>query len=235
MKKKVFTIVTFVCLIALLVHPICVSAEEDTSHAEEIYTVEVEHQDVSDTVSECTEVTEETESESFWQSAFDYFKENYSGISVALFALYAAFPKYGGIAGILHVLKGVKNYFDDKNNDKSIYNVISGSADSITKFMNEVYPVMLAIAQSKETEKEFISNLQTFSEQFANNQNVLKMLCERDAFLTQTFNELISISPYISAKRKAELEQKFADGEKVMRSVLAEATKNDGKEKKQNP
>lgn len=134
---------------------------------------------------EVVPVTSVEEEEPWTHQAVDYIKEHLASIITALVSIYAVFPKWGGIAKLIAAFTAVKTYFDDKKNKNSVANILSGNADAISKFMNDVYPMIKEITDGKTTISELIKELRENKEKQEKTEealdackNAMNMMCQ---------------------------------------------------------
>lgn len=175
---------------------------------------------------------DEPETDEGWASqAMEWVAENYSGLAVALAALWAVIPKVGGIAMLVRMLAKVaalftvlKKYIDDEGNENSIYNVMKRQGQTIAAFMNDMAPLLQELREGKLSTDELKAELLAARDVIAKQQGFFLAVEEAVELMAAEFNDLISISTTISAKKKAELEQKWLDAEAHLRNAVKEAT-----------
>jgi len=151
-----------------------------------------------------------------------YVTEHASGIVVALSALWAVFPKVGGLAVLIDVFKKIKSYFDDEHNKQSIYNVIAGNADAMSRFMNDVYPMVEEIARGEKTVSACVAELQSSAQEQKKLRAALLACRDATSLMAKEFCDLISISTTVSEKKKAELEGEWMNANKRIEAAVAE-------------
>lgn len=175
---------------------------------------------------------EESETDDSWASqAMDWVVEHYAGLIVSLAAIWAVIPKVGGIAMLVSVLAKVaalftvlKKYIDDDGNENSIYNVMKRQGQIIAAFMNDMAPILQELHEGKRSTDELKAELLAASNVIAKQKGIFLAVEEAVELMAAEFNDLISISTTISAKKKAELEQKWMDAEAHLRNAVKEAT-----------
>lgn len=172
---------------------------------------------------------EGTETDEGWfYEAKEWCAVNFSGIITVLAAIYALLPKYGGVAAILKVvrevsggLKAFKQYMDDKNNPNSIYNVMARQGDAISKFMNDIAPVL----EKLKVGLEKIDRAATSQDKL---RAVLFAVEECNELMAKEFSDLLSCSTTISQKHKAEFEESYLEARQHLKASVKEATDDDG-------
>ncbi len=170
---------------------------------------------------------EETD-EGWFYEAKEWCAVNFSGIITVLAAIYALLPKYGGVAAILKVvrdvsggLKALKQYMDDKNNPDSIYNVMARQGDAISKFMNDIAPVL----EKLEVGLEKIGHAAISQDKL---RAVLLAVEEGEELMAKEFSDLLSCSTTISQKHKAEFEEAYLEARQHLKVSVKEALDDDG-------
>lgn len=204
MKKRLFAVLAAVLMLFALT--MTVSAEGE----------------VANTVDESVEETVETETAA--EQFCNWAKENFSGIIVSLASIYAVLPKWGGLAILIRILKRVQAYFDDKNNAKSIYNMFSSQADMVSKFLNDVYPMIESVKDGDITSKELISQLKDSKQMQNMIFGMIKAFYESNRLMAEQISFIIESSPNINEKRRAEMRAERIVEEKKIDALLAEVS-----------
>lgn len=170
-------------------------------------------------------------SEGWFAGAKAWLSQNFSGLAVAIAALYAVFPKWGGIAALSKIIKSAlvviaafKKYMDDQSNPNSIYNVMARQGDAMSKFMNDLAPVLQRL-------QEGIAKVEAASKSQDKLSAVLLAVEEAEELMAKEFSDLISISTTISQKHKAELEEAFLKARAHLHVTVKEALGDDGEAK----
>ena len=108
----------------------------------------------TETPAEAAEIVETTtdgvENETPVERFFILFLAHFSDIAVAAAALWLAFPKWGGVAVLIRLLRHIRTYFDDAGNSGSVYNVLAANADAISRFMNDAAPLLSDLREGRE-------------------------------------------------------------------------------------
>ena len=108
----------------------------------------------TETPAEAAEIVETTtdgvENETPVERFFILFLAHFSDIAVAAAALWLAFPKWGGVAVLIRLLRHIRTYFDDAGNSGSVYNVLAANADAISRFMNDAAPLLADLREGRE-------------------------------------------------------------------------------------
>lgn len=174
---------------------------------------------------------EEYASEGWFYEAKEWLSANFSGIITAIAALYAVFPKWGGIAALLKgvrsvaaVISAFKKYMDDQNNPDSIYNVMKRQGNTLSSFMNDLAPVLASLEAG-------LAKIEAASQSQDKLRAVLLAVEEAEELMAKEFSDLISISTTISQKHKAELEEAFLKAKEHLRETVKEALDDDGEAK----
>ncbi len=144
MKKTFFHILTAVLLALCLALPI--SAAQDAEQAKE-QAVAVEDQ--SNDTAQDAERQEESEAARNAEWFFNLFLSHFSDIAVAAAAVWLAFPKWGGVAVLVRLLRHIRTYFDDAGNSRSVYNVLAANADAMARFMNDAAPLLADLREGR--------------------------------------------------------------------------------------
>lgn len=152
----------------------------------------------------------------------DYFLSHLPGIITALTALYAFFPRVGGIAALVRALSGIKTYFDDESNKQSVYNVLSGSADAVSTFMNDVYPLLKRLEEECEALPQIGAYLTEKKEEAERLRAFLSLSVRATALMAKQFNDLISVSTTLTQKQKAAFEAEWLRENTALFAALSE-------------
>lgn len=176
------------------------------------------------------------------ESWFGQFKmwvgENFSGLAVALAAIWAVIPKVGGVSMITKSLRKIvalfvalKTYIDDANNENSLYNVMKRQGDKLSQFMNDMAPLMEKLELDKQATVKLSEDLELALARIGKMGGVLGAVEESLELMASEFSDLISISTTISHKKKAEMEAAWIAKIEHLRNTVKEAT-NDGQGEK---
>lgn len=176
------------------------------------------------------------------ESWFGQFKtwvgENFSGLTVALAAIWAVIPKVGGVSMVLKALRKIallftalKTYIDDANNENSLYNVMKRQGDKLSQFMNDMAPLMEKLELDKQATVKLSEDLELALARIDKMGGVLCAVEESLELMASEFSDLISISTTISHKKKAEMEAAWLAKIEHLRNTVKEAT-NDGQSEK---
>jgi hypothetical protein len=198
--------------------------EEDAAEVQE-NAAEVQ-EDAAEVQEDATEVQED-----FFVEAKDFIAAHFAGIVTALAALYAVFPKWGGIAAILRVMQSLScvlqrfgAYVDDAKNENSIYNVLCRQGERIGAFVEELTPVL-------EELRAGVARLDRGADAEEKLRAVLLALEEGQELMANEFSDLISISTTVPQKHKAQLEEAFLRAKAHLHECVKEATGNDTAQK----
>lgn len=225
MKKKY--LIALLALLLVMILPVAVYAAEGENQP-------VEEAEVSDAVTDGadaeTPAGKEYASETWVDGAKKWIAENFAGIMTALAALYAVFPKYGGIAALLGVMRStratinsVRRYMDDTNNENSIYNTLKKHGDTLSRFLNDIAPVL-------EKLEEGLTDLEASRASQDKLKAALLAVEAGQALMAKQFSDLISISTTIPQKKKAELEAAWMEADAQLREAVKEAVDDGEKE-----
>ena len=236
MKKILIALCLAVCL--TLLGASAVSGE--ALPTEDITQVSEPCEDVTEDIAPDAESTEEpTEApteeppaeQDIFREAMAFISAHFSGIITALAALYAVFPKWGGIAALLRVMQSLSAviqrfgaYVDDTKNENSIYNVLCRQGERMDAFMGELSPVLTQLHES-------VTALRDGAVTEEKLRAVLLALEEGQELMAKEFSDLISISTTVPQKHKAELEEAFLRARAHLRESVREATGNDTAQK----
>ena len=176
------------------------------------------------------------------ESWFGQFKtwvgENFSGLAVALAAIWAVIPKVGGVSMVTKSLRKIvalfvalKTYIDDANNENSLYNVMKRQGDKLSQFMNDMAPLMEKLELDKQATVKLTEDLELALARIGKMGGVLGAVEESLELMASEFSDLISISTTISHKKKAEMEAAWLAKIEHLRNTVKEAT-NDGQSEK---
>ena len=207
--KRIAALILAVLMMFALTMTVCA---EDEETAEEVTTEAAVEEATTETVES------EPETETTWtEQAAQYLSEMWPAILTALAAVYAAFPKWGGIALLYKAFQKTQSYFDDKNNAKSVYNVLSANSDMISRFMNDVYPVLTELKDQGITLKDLVDKVRGDAELQTKLIGFIKAANETAKLNAKTAQYLLEVSPNVNEKRRAEImaditiEQRNAD------------------------
>ncbi len=107
----------------------------------------------SETFDETAEIAETpangAENEAPVERFFHLFLAHFSDVAVAAAAVWLAFPKWGGVAVLVRLLRHIRTYFDDTGNSRSVYNVLSANADAMARFMNDAAPLLADLREGR--------------------------------------------------------------------------------------
>lgn len=225
MKKYIITLLIFILLLAV---PLAARAAEaygpENSAAEGVKAVG------EGTAPETEEPLPagEDAGENWFESAKAWCSQYAPSVAVGLAALYAILPKIGGVAMVLKGLDKVtglfallKTYIADEKNENSIYNVLKRQGDTVTRFMNDMYPKIEAL-ESK------LSALDAANMESGKLRAALLAVEESVELMAKEFSDLISISTTVSQKRKATMEEDFMRAKEHLHTTVKEALGNDG-------
>ena len=218
MKK---CLIVFMVFALLLTFVLAVGATTST----EVATVEV--------------ATGEQEISESWFGQFKtWVSKNFSGLAVALVAIWSVIPKVGGVPMILKALRKIvvlfaalKAYIDDANNENSLYNVLKRQGDKLSQFMNDMAPLMEKLELDKQATIKLTKDLELALVRIGKMGGVLGAVEESLELMASEFSDLISISTTISHKKKAEMESAWLAKIEHLRNTVKEAT-NDGQGEK---
>jgi hypothetical protein len=179
-------------------------------------------------------VNADSAEQSWFAEVKTWAAENFSGLAVALAAIWAVIPKVGGIAVLIKwfakiaaLFAALKTYIDDQGNENSIYNVMKRQGDAISKFMNDMAPALETLTEDKKATEELTQRLAAAMALVTKQRGMFLAIEEAVELMAAEFSDLISISTTISQKKKAELEQKWMDAEARLRAAVKEAAGND--------
>lgn len=228
MRKQVFKIFAVITAIVLVTFSLAflVSAEGEQEEVVGIEVVETE-----ETQKEETAVAETEDNGTWFDEAWDFVKQNCESIIVILSAIYVALPKYGGIAKLIALVKSVKYFFDDKNNKKSVYNVMAGTADAVTAFMTQyadkIDKLERFIPYLAQLEK-FMGDSKEEKEQIITTVTALTTALD---LIAKQCNTLVSISPNATARDKELFDEEWVRDRKKLNAAIEAAQEvcNDGK------
>ena len=181
---------------------------------------------------------EQVISESWFGQFKTWVGENFSGLAVALAAIWAVLPKVGGVPMVLKLLRKIvvmfaalKAYMDDANNENSLYNVMKRQGDKLSQFMNDMAPLMEKLELDKQATVKLSDDLEKALGRIDKMGGVLGAVEESLELMASEFSDLISISTTISHKKKAEMEAAWLAKIEHLRNTVKEAT-NDGQGEK---
>lgn len=225
MKKYIAVFMVFALLLTFVLVVGATEVENAATEGGEVVTAPVEG------ASGENAADENYASENWFVEVKAWIAENFSGLVVALAALYAIFPKWGGLWVVVRALKKVaslftalKVYIDDEQNKNSIYNVLKRQGDTMTKFMNDMAPALNTLRRDKESTEALKKELMEAKRMIELQKSVFLAVEEAVELMAAEFNDLISISTTVSQKKKTELEQKWLDAEEHLRKSVKEAT-----------
>lgn len=185
-----------------------------------------------------TTAGEQEISESWFGQFKTWVGENFSGLTVALAAIWAVIPKVGGVSMVLKALRKIallfaalKTYIDDANNENSLYNVMKRQGDKLSQFMNDMAPLMEKLELDKRATVKLTEELELALTRIDKMGGVLGAVEESLELMASEFSDLISISTTISHKKKAEMEAAWLAKIEHLRNTVKEAT-NDGQSEK---
>lgn len=217
--KRIAALILAVLMMFALTMTVCAEDEiEETAETVE----EAVEEAATETVESAPETTKapavEAEDETTWtEQAAQYLAEMWPAILTALAAVYAAFPKWGGIALLYKAFKKIQSYFDDKNNVKSVYNVLSANSDMISRFLNDIYPVLAELKDQGITLKDLVDKVRGDADLQTKLIGFIKAANETAKVNAKTVQYLLEVSPNVNEKRRAEImaditiEQRNAD------------------------
>ncbi|MBE6689844.1 MAG: hypothetical protein E7590_01000 [Ruminococcaceae bacterium] len=221
MKKYLIAFAVALLLLALPITALAAEAVEGPEIPPELAT------DTEGVVAAGDGAENATEDENWFETAKEFVMENASGIIVSLFSLYMAFPKVGGIAALIAILRDVrlmmsalKKGIDDKSNPDSIGNKLSLQGDAWVRFMNDLAPKLDAL-------EEGLAELKASRISAERQRAALLAVEEGVELMAKEFNDLISISTGISAKQKANMEEEFMVAKAHLHLAVKEALEGD--------
>ena len=207
MKKRMITGLLAVLLALLLAAPIAAAAEAAAAEA-----------------AGQEETAEQTEAEtkpSVAEQLADVLLPHLSDLAVALAAVWLAFPKWGGVAVVTRLLRRIHTYFDDANNSRSVYNLLSANADAISRFMNDAAPLLSDLREGRQALEQAQAAL-TESEALTDKQKELLRAARAElSLLTAELWRVVSALPTTDEQTRARFAALFAatengdDGEKT--------------------
>lgn len=185
-----------------------------------------------------TTTGEQEISESWFGQFKTWVGENFSGLAVALVAIWSVIPKVGGVSMVTKSLRKIvalfvalKTYIDDANNENSLYNVMKRQGDKLSQFMNDMAPLMEKLELDKQATVKLTEDLELALARIGKMGGVLGAVEESLELMASEFSDLISISTTISHKKKAEMEAAWIAKIEHLRNAVKEAT-NDGQGEK---
>ena len=208
-RKRIAALILAVLMMFALTMTVC--AEDEIEE-----TAETVEEAVEEATTETVESAPKTET-TWTEQAAQYLSEMWPDILTALALVYAAFPKWGGIALLYKAFKKIQSYFDDKNNAKSVYNVLSANSDMISRFLNDIYPVLAELKDQGITLKDLVDKVRGDAELQAKLIGFIKAANETAKVNAKTVQYLLEVSPNVNEKRRAEImaditiEQRNAD------------------------
>ena len=137
MKKKGFVCLCFAALLALLL-AFPTAAQEGPAAQENGVAEEYE-----------TAADGAQNSASPAATLADFILSHFADIAVTTAAVWLAFPKWGGVAVLVRLLRHIRTYFDDAGNSRSVYNLLAGNADAISRFMNDAAPLLADLREGR--------------------------------------------------------------------------------------
>lgn len=223
MKKCIAVFMVF-ALLMVLVLSVGAAAENEA-----VLPDEGEGAITGDVIGEGT-VNADSAEQSWFAEVKTWVAENFSGLAVALAALYTVFPKWGGLWVAVGALKKVaalfaalKAYIDDVNNENSIYNVLKRQGNSLKAFMNDMAPLLEKLELDKQATVKLESTLEKALLRVEKMGGALGAVEEALELMASEFSDLISISTTVSQKRKAEMEADWMDKIEHLRNTVKEA------------
>jgi hypothetical protein len=170
--------------------------------------------------------------EGWFYEAKEWVMINFSGIITVIVGVYAMFPKYGGIAALIRVVRNVsialaalKKYIDDKNNPDSIYNVLDRMGGNLSDFLSDTAPVLDRLEQSIEK----IENASLSQDKLC---AALLAVVAGEELMAKEFSDLLSCSTTISQKHKAEFEEAYLAARAQLKAAVKEAIGDDKQSEK---
>ena len=224
MKKCFAVFMVFALLLTLVLTVGAIEAENGAAEGGELVTAPVGG------TSEENAADENYASENWFSGVKTWIAENFSGLAVALAALYAVFPKWGGLWVAVGALKKVeawfaalKVYIDDVNNENSLYNVFKRQGNILSAFMNDMAPLLEKLEVDKQATVKLESTLQKALLRVEKMGGVLGAVEEALELMASEFSDLISISTTVSAKQKAQMEADWMAKIEHLRNTVKEA------------
>ena len=170
--------------------------------------------------------------EGLFYEAKEWVMINFSGIITVIVGIYAMFPKYGGIAALIRVVRNVsialaalKKYIDDKNNPDSIYNVLDRMGGNLSEFLSDTAPVLDRLEQSIEK----IEDASLSQDKLC---AALLAVEAGEELMAKEFSDLLSCSTTISQKHKAEFEEAYLAARAKLKAAVKEAIGDDKQSEK---
>ena len=170
--------------------------------------------------------------EGWFYEAKEWVISNFSGIITVIVGIYAMFPKYGGIAALIKVVRNVsvalaalKKYIDDKNNPDSLYNILDRMGKNLSTFLSDTAPVLDRLEES--IEKIYRASLSQEKLRAA-----LLAVEAGEELMAKEFSDLLSCSTTISQKHKAEFEEAYLSAKAQLKEAVKEAIGDDGQSEK---
>ena len=205
MKKRMITGLLAVLLALLLAAPTAAAAGAAGQAAE------AAGQAAEAAVQEETVEQAETErAPSVAEQLADVLLPHLSDLAVALAAVWLAFPKWGGVAVVTRLLRRIHTYFDDANNSRSVYNLLSANADAISRFMNDAAPLLSDLREGRQALEQAQAAL-TESEALADEQKELLRAARAElSLLTAELWRVVSALPTTDEQTRARFAALFA-------------------------
>ena len=198
MKKRMITGLLAVLLALFLAAPIAAAADAAAADA---------------AVQEETAEQEQAEAErapSVAEQLADVLLPHLSDLAVALAAVWLAFPKWGGVAVVTRLLRRIHTYFDDANNSRSVYNLLSANADAISRFMNDAAPLLSDLREGRQALEQAQAAL-TESEALTDEQKELLRAARAElSLLTAELWRVVSALPTTDEQTRARFAALFA-------------------------
>lgn len=212
MKK----VMTFLCVTLTLFALFTVFVFAEESSPEIIF--ETESGEQSELPDETGKTTDDT---TWFEEAWNFVKENIASLTVMLSTIYLIFPKFGGVAKLLSYLRAFKLYMDDKNNKDSVYNVMARSATTISAFMKEASPILESLKSGNMTVTDLAEEMKRLA---SSDRAILEANIEAIRLMAKQLNDFVGMSTTISAKRKAEIEDAWLEGDRKIAGLLSAVT-----------
>ncbi len=230
MKKYLVTLVVFLLLLAL---PLTVYAAEaatpETGENAATETTALAGDGIASADNESA-AGEEYASDNWFTEAKEWVSEHFSGLAVALSALYMIVPKVGGVSLILKAIKtlialmsALKLLLNDKENPDSVMNTLNRIGDKLCTFMADTAPSLEKLAAGFDSVHKLIDELKTGKVTEEKIKNALLAVEEGEELMAQLFSDLISISTTIPHKVKAEMEEKWLVAKAHLHATVKEA------------
>lgn len=196
MKKVLFFVFAVLICAFMTVH---IFAEEAIPEVENVHTIS------------------ETDEKSLAEQALDWISENVEKVVLIFASIYAVFPKVGLLPILISALKKLKNYFDDRNNPNSVYNILSANATTISRFMTDFAPL---IEDMKSGNANVFETLEKVKEERERANAVISACQSSIRLMAKELNDLISASTTLSAKTKAQIEQEWMEKDAEISALL---------------